>query len=88
MYLMQNWYTLSDADVEDVFNDSYAMRSFMHIDTLTEQVADATTLLHFRHLIEDKGIGKIIFDDIEERCDKACLIMHGGIIVDATIISA
>lgn len=60
----------------------------MHIDFLTEQVPDATTLLHFRHLIEDKGIGEMIFNDVRERLDKASLIMHGGTIVDATIISA
>lgn len=88
MYLMQNWFTLSDAGIEDAIYDSYAMRSFMHIDFLTEQVPDATTLLHFRHLIEDNGIGKMIFNDVKGRLDKAGLIMHGGTIVDATIISA
>jgi IS5 family transposase len=88
MYLMQNWFTLSDAGIEDAIYDSYAMRSFMHINFLTEQVPDATTLLHFRHLIEDKGIGNMIFDDVKERLDNAGLIMHGGTIVDATIISA
>jgi len=88
MYLMQSWFTLSDEGIEDAIYDSYAMRSFMHIDFFTEQVPDATTLLHFRHLIEDNGIGKMIFDDVKERLDKAGLIMHGGTIVDATIISA
>ena len=64
------------------------MRSFMHIDFLTEQVPDSTTLLHFRHLIEGHGIGKMIFDDVRKRLDNAGLIMHGGTIVDATIIAA
>jgi len=88
MYLMQNWFTLSDAGIEDAIYDSYAMRRFMSIDFFTEQVPDATTLLHFRHLLEDNGLGKMIFDDVKERLDKAGLIMHGGTIVDATIISA
>lgn len=88
MYLMQNWFNLSDVGIEDAIYDSYAMRSFMKIDFLTEQVPDATTLLHFRHLIEENGIGKMIFNDVKEKLDKAGLIMHGGSIVDATIISA
>ena len=53
MYLMQNWFNLSDAAIEDAIYDSYAMRDFMHIDFFTEQVPDSTTLLKFRHLLEN-----------------------------------
>lgn len=74
--------------IEDAIYDSYAMRSFMHLDFLTEQVLDATTLLHFRHLIEENKIGKRIFDDVKSRLEEAGLIMHGGSIVGATIIAA
>lgn len=88
MYLMQNWFNLSDAGIEDAIYDSYAMRSFMHLDFLTEQVPDATTLLHFRHLLEENRIGEMIFADVRIRLEKAGLMMHGGTIVDATIIAA
>ena len=88
MYLMQNWFNLSDEGIEDAIYDSYAMRSFMHLDFLTEQVPDATILLHFRHLIEEHKIGEKIFDDVKSRLEKAGLMMHGGTIVDATIIAA
>lgn len=88
MYLMQNWFNLSDAGIEDAIYDSYAMRSFMHLDFLAQQVPDATTLLHFRHLIEENGTGERIFADVKARLDRAGLIMHGGTIVDATIIAA
>jgi IS5 family transposase len=88
MYLMQNWFNLSDVSVEDAIYDSYAMRSFMQLDFFTEQVPDSTTLLHFRHLIESNKIGEKIFNDVKGRLDKSGLIMHGGSIVDATIISA
>lgn len=88
MYLMQNWFNLSDAAIEDAIYDSYAMRNFMHIDFFTEQVPDATTLLKFRHLLEEHKIGEKIFADVNARLEKAGLIMHGGTIVDATIIAA
>jgi len=58
----------------------------MGIDFMTEQVPDATTLLHFRHLIED-GLGKAFFDAIN-RCLTECEhMMKGGTIIDATLIS-
>jgi len=60
MYLLQNWFNLSDEGIEDVVYDSYAIRTFMRINFLKEQAPDATTLLHFRHLIENKGIAKLI----------------------------
>lgn len=59
-----------------------------YLDFLTEQVPDATTLLHFRHLIEENRIGEMIFSDVKARLEKAGLMMHGGTIVDATIIAA
>jgi IS5 family transposase len=52
------------------------MRTFMHIDFLNEQVPDATTLLHFRHLIEKNNLGEKLFNDVKERLDKAGLIMY------------
>lgn len=88
MYLMQNWFNLSDVGIEDAIYDSYAMRKFMRLDFLKQQVPDSTTLLHFRHLIEEHHIGEKIFNDVTQRLDAAGLIMHGGTIVDATIISA
>lgn len=88
MYLMQSWFNLSDEAVEDAIYDSYAMRSFMHIDFMKEQAPDATTLLHFRHLIEEHKIGEKIFADIYKRLDRAGLVMHGGTVVDATLVAA
>ena len=88
MYLMQIWFSLSDEGMEDAIYDSYAMRSFMHIDFMKEQVPDATTLLKFRHLIEENRLGEKIFADVNARLESAGLIMHGGTIVDATLIAA
>ena len=58
MYLLQIWFSMSDEGLEDAIYDSYAMRSFLHIDFMSEQVPDATTLLKFRHLLDQTGYGK------------------------------
>ena len=88
MYLMQNWFNLSDEGIEDAIYDSYAMRNFLGINLIDDQVPDAATFLKFRHLLEKNHIGRKIFEDVKERLDKTALMMHGGSIVDATIISA
>lgn len=43
MYLLQIWFNLSDEGLEDAIYDSYAMRNFVGINFLEEQVPDATT---------------------------------------------
>lgn len=88
MYLMQIWFNLSDEGIEDSIYDSYAMRTFMHIDFNEQQVPDATTLFKFRHMLEKHKIGEKIFADVNRRLDEAGLIMHGGTVVDASLIAA
>lgn len=88
MYLLQVWFNLSDEGVEDAIYDSYAFREFMGIDFMSEQVPDATTLLKFRHLLEKNNIGEEFFKAINRVMEKTGHIMHGGTIVDATIINA
>ena len=60
----------------------------MRMNFTNESVPDATTLLNFRHLMEENGLSEKIFEDVKGRLDRAGLLMHGGTIVDATIISA
>lgn len=88
MYLLQVWSSLSDEGVEDAIYDSYAMRRFMRLDFGVEQVPDATTLLHFRHLLEKHQLGEKLLGAQNEIFDAEGWIMHGGSIVDATIIAA
>lgn len=88
MYLLQVWFSLSDEGVEEAIYDSYAMRRFMGLDFAVEQVPDATTLLHFRHLLEKHKLGEKLFESQNEIFEAEGWIMRGGSIVDATIIAA
>lgn len=88
MYLLQTWFSISDEGLEDAIYDSYAFRKFMGVDFCESTVPDATTLLKFRHFIENKKAGEQIFEKINEILERSGKIMHGGSIVDATIIDA
>ncbi len=80
---------LSDEGVEDAIYDSYAMRRFMGLDFAVEQVPDATTLLHFRHLLESPPArGEAVRRRRTRSSSAQGWIMRGGSIVDATIIAA
>ena len=60
----------------------------MRINFFEQDVPDATALLHFRHPLEEKGIGKLFFDAINRCLERAGRMIRGGTIVDTTLISA
>ncbi len=88
MFLMQNWFDLSAAGIEDVIYDSYAMRKFMHIDFLSEQVPDSTTLLRFRRLLAAHDLQEKILSDVDAVLAERGLVLHRGAIGDAALASA
>ena len=88
MYLLQVWFHLSDEACEDAVLDSRAMQRFVGIDMMSEQVPDATTLLKFRHLLEGEGLGERMPAELVSILDERGIIMHGGSIVDATLVES
>ena len=88
MYLIANWFNLADEACEDALYDVPAFRAFCRIDLGRESVPDATTLLKFRHLLEEHQIGAALFAKIGELLQANGMKLSGGTIVDATLIAA
>ena len=88
MYLIANWFNLADEACEDALYDIAAFRDFCRIDLGREPVPDATTLLNFRHLLEQHQIGAALFARIGELLQANGMKLCGGTIVDATLIAA
>ena len=88
MYIAQNCFGLSDEGIEDALYDSQAIRRFVGIDLGREAAPDATTLLKFRRLLEEKNLTAAIFEAINAHLAKRGLLMRQGTIVDATLIAA
>jgi len=88
MYLIANWFNLADEACEDALYDIAAFRDFCGIDLGRERVPDATTLLNFRHLLEEHKIGAALFAKVGELLLANGMKLSGGTIVDATLIAA
>ncbi|MBD3743452.1 MAG: IS5 family transposase, partial [Stenotrophomonas sp.] len=88
MYVAQNCFGLSDEGIEDAIYDSQAIRRFVGIDLGREAAPDATTLLKFRRLLEEKGLTDAIFNAINAHLAEKGLFLRQGTVVDATIIAA
>jgi transposase, IS5 family len=88
LYFLQQWYGLADEALEDAVYDSQAMRAFLGINLASNPVPDATTLLKFRHLLEENDLCATIFETINAHLEERGLLMREGTLVDATIINA
>jgi len=89
VYFLQQWYALADEALEDGLYDSQALRTFVGIDLGGgEAVPDATTLLHFRHLLEKHALTQAIFAEVNELLSERGILLREGTLVDATIIAA
>ncbi|MCI1305277.1 MAG: transposase [Lachnospiraceae bacterium] len=86
MYCLQEWYSLSGAGVQDAIGDSYAMRTFLHLDFLEEQVPDATTLLRFRRLIRRNGLDEQFRAELEAILKEEHLLLKKGAQNEASLI--
>jgi IS5 family transposase len=88
MYFLQQWFGLADEALEDAIYDSQALREFIGIDLSRESVPDATTLLKFRHLLEEQALTRRIFEGINAHLSDKGLLLRAGTMVDATLIAA
>ena len=88
MYLLQQWFGLSDPAVEEALYDSLAMRAFVGVDLGSDAAPDETTVLKFRHLLEKHRLGDQLFGEINAYLADKGLKVNSGTIVDATIIAA
>lgn len=88
IYFLQQWFNLSDPQAEDAIYDSESMRRFARVELGHDPVPDETTILRFRHLLEQHGLTAAIFDAVKTLLVEKQLLLKAGTIVDATIIAA
>ena len=88
IYFMQNWFNLSDPQAEDSLYDIESMRRFAGIELMGHDIPDETTILRFRHLLEQHQLTERIFAEIRSLLEEKRLLLKSGTIVDATIIAA
>jgi len=88
LHFLQQWYGLADEALEDALYDSQALRGFAGIDLSVAAVPDATTVMNFRHWLEEHDLTRVLFEEVGAMLEERGLLMRQGTIVDATIIAA
>lgn len=87
VHLMQNWFALSDPAMEEALYEIASLRTFARL-SLTEPIPDETTILNFRHLLEENDLAEDMFKLVNALLARKGLMLKRGSILDATMIAA
>ena len=78
---------LSDPGMEDLLYEAESVRRFVGL-RLSGPLPDETTILNFRHLLEEGRLGEGLMEEINRHLASQGLRLREGTIVDASIIEA
>ena len=87
VHVMQNWFSLSDPAMEEALYEIASLRNFAGL-KLSEPIPDETTILNFRHMLEEYDLAGDILKQVNALFARKGLLLKRGSIVDATIIAA
>lgn len=86
-HFLQQWFTLSDPGMEEVFFDVPLYREFAQIPEFS-RMPDESTILRFRHRLEKQKLAEQILATFNHLLIERGLLLKTGTVVDATIIAA
>jgi len=88
IHFMQQWFGLSDPAMEEALYDTPMFREFAGLDMGENKLPDESTILRFRHLLEEHHLSIQILATVNATLTAKGLLLKQGTVVDATLIAA
>ncbi len=88
IHLLQQFFGQSDPAMEEAQQDIPLYQEIAHLDAGIMRLPDESTILRFRHLLEEHGLGQQILATVNSKLIKRGLMLKTGTVVDATLIAA
>jgi IS5 family transposase len=88
IHFMQQWFGLSDPAMEEALHDVPLYCEFAHLDPGMVRLPDESTILRFRHLLEENNLSIQLLATINATLATKGLMLKTGTVVDATLIAA
>ena len=85
--LLEQWYNLSDPQMEEALQDRISFRRFVGLG-LQDDTPDYSTISRFRATLEELGISETLFKELEVQLDERGLVLKEGTLMDATLVKA
>jgi IS5 family transposase len=84
--LLQQWYSLSDPEIEEALADRLSFRRFVGL-SLEQEVPDDSTISRFRQQLSG-GLDEQLFGEVNRQLEARRLIIKRGTLIDASLIDA
>ena len=88
IHFLQQWFGLSDPAMEEALHDVPLYREFADLEGPMRRLPDESTILRFRHLLEEHGLAAPMFATVNRVLQAHGLTLKTGTVVDATLIAA
>ena len=88
IHFLQQWFGLSDPAMEEALHDVSLYCEFAKLDPGSMRLPDETTILRFRHLLEENNLSIQLLAAINATLATKGLMLKTGTVVDATLIAA
>ena len=85
--LLQQWYTLSDPQLEEALSDRLSFRRFVGLG-LDDDTPDHSTISRFRAALEAAGLSERLFEVLTAQLEAQGLVLKQGTLLDATLVAA
>lgn len=84
--LLQQWYTLSDPQLEEALADRLSFRRFVGLG-LEQEVPDHSTISRFRQQLSGT-LGAKVFAEVNRQLERRGLMVKRGTLIDASLVKA
>ena len=88
IHFLQQWFGLSAPAMEEALHDVSLYCEFARLDPGAMRLPDESTILRFRHLLEDNNLSLQLLAPINATLAAKGLMLKTGAVVDATLIAA
>jgi len=88
IHFLQQWFGLSDPAMEEALHDVPLYREFADLEGPMRRLPDESTILRFRHLLEEHGLAAPMLATVNRVLQEHGLTLKTGTVVDATLIAA
>ena len=85
--LLEQWYSLSDPQMEEALGDRLSFRRFVGLG-LEDGTPDHSTISRFRAVLETQGVSEALFLEVAAQVEAQGLVLKQGTLVDATLVAA
>jgi IS5 family transposase len=85
--LLQQWYGLSDPQLEEALADRLSFRRFAGL-SLVEPIPDHSTLWRFRETLGKSGLAERAFAEITAQIEASGFVLKRGTLIDASLVAS